>query len=64
MGQEETNTMKKLLIPLLFASVILAACSGSDQSAPQVITMDTNNMKFLPATVEVRAGLGQTHLNQ
>ncbi len=48
--------MKKLSIPLLLASVLLAACSGPVQSAPQVITMDANAMKFLPATIEVKTG--------
>ncbi|MEK7439493.1 MAG: cupredoxin domain-containing protein [Chloroflexota bacterium] len=48
--------MKKLLIPLLLASVLLAACSNSASSAPQVITMDTNLMKFQPAMIEVKVG--------
>jgi len=46
--------MKKLLITLLITSVALAACSS--QATPQVIAMETNTMKFLPATVEVKAG--------
>jgi len=46
--------MKKILILLLLTSVILAACSP--QATPQLITMDTNLMKFQPAMIEVKVG--------
>ncbi|MBI5082787.1 MAG: cupredoxin domain-containing protein [Chloroflexi bacterium] len=46
--------MKKLLILLLLTSVTLAACSP--QATPQLITMETNLMKFQPAMIEVKVG--------
>ena len=43
--------MKKILVALLLA---LTACSP--QATPQVITLDTNQMKFQPVMIEVKAG--------